>query len=101
MKERIKDNVALITIIACFVSIIMASFSNGNDCTYAIADNSNPDIHYVYVTDRVCTVTEISDDIITVETRDGNLYEFYGNGFEVNETVICVFNDADELIDVR
>ena len=83
------------------ISVIMLLGSKPADYTYAVASENNPGYAYEYVTDRVCTVTEINGNIITVETRDGNLYEFYGNGYKVGTEIICTFNSADELINTK
>lgn len=95
-KNIISGVVCITTLVALFILLL---YSKANaDYTYAVASNNNSGYAYEYVTDRVCTVTEISGDIITVETRNGNQYEFYGNGYEINETIVCTFNSADELI---
>ena len=46
------------------------------------------------------TVTNIDGDIISVEIEDGNIYEFYGEGFEEGED-IEVFKVMDVIVDVR
>ena len=70
-----------------------------------------PEDHYYYiedcgewteVVDRPCVVTEVCDGTVVVETRtDGELYEFYGDGFRVNERIMCTFTLDGELISAR
>lgn len=52
------------------------------------------------------TVTEIEEDLITVTTEHGNMYQFYGTGFHKGDIVIITFdtkgdNDYtnDEIVD--
>ena len=99
-RKNIISGVVCTTTLAALFMLLLYSKANA-DYTYTIASENNSGIHYEYVTDRVCTVTEISDDIVTVETRNGNLYEFYGDGYEVNDTVVCTFNSANEIIDAE
>ena len=54
------------------------------------------------------TVTEIEGEIITVETKHGNAYQFYGNGFYNGEEVTIYINTKgdknvsnDEIVDVK
>lgn len=54
---------------------------------------------YVYVTERICEVTEISGDIVTVE-YDGQLYAFFGYGYKVGQKIVCQFTDDWEIVGV-
>ena len=91
----------------CFSAIIILglgwafvhSYTN-QEQTYAIASENGNGIHYEYVTDKVCEVTEIKGNLVTVEYK-GNLYSFYGTGFELNEKIVCTFNSADEIINAK
>lgn len=66
---------------------------------YAIASEQQADgNHFIYVTERVCTVTEIKNNLITVECK-GNLYSFYGNGYKVGTEIVCLFTDNWEIVD--
>ena len=57
---------------------------------------------WVEVVDRPCIVTEVCDGIIVVETRTtGEVFEFYGDGFRVNERIWCTFTVKGELIFAR
>lgn len=79
--------------------------------TLAIVGTQKPEDHYYYiedcgewteVVDRPCIVTEVCDGTVVVETRtDGELYEFYGDGFRVNERIMCTFTLDGELISAR
>lgn len=46
-----------------------------------------------------CVVVETIDDMVYVETTDGNIYSFYGNGFEDKVTIEVVFEDG-QIIEV-
>lgn len=72
------------------------------DQTYAIASENGNGIHYEYVTDRVCTITEITEETVTVEYK-GNLYIFYADNtsYKTGEKIICTFNGANEIIDAK
>ena len=48
--------------------------------------------------DYACIVIETTEDIVTVE-YNGNLYDFYGDGFKVGNVVMCTFTDNMEIID--
>lgn len=55
--------------------------------------------YFVYVTERICEVTEIENDLITVE-YNGNLYDFLGYGYEVGEDIVCQFTNEMEIVGV-
>lgn len=99
-RNNIIAGVVCTTALAALFMLLLYTKAN-QDYTYAIASDNYNGVHYEYVTDRVCTVTEIDGDLITVETRSGSLYEFYGDGYEVNDIVVCTFNSANEIIDAE
>ena len=101
--EEIRANiiVAAMCLAIIFMLVFAIKLYLERDYTYAIPCENGNGIHYEYVTDKVCTVTEINDNLITVETREGNLYEFYGTGYKVNDKIICVFNKSNEIIDTK
>lgn len=39
-----------------------------------------------------CTVTAVTDTKVTCEDASGNLWEFKGEGFEVDEKIQCLFD---------
>ena len=39
------------------------------------------------------TVIAVNNDVVTVKTTDGNVWEFEGEGFEVGQTVEVVFSN--------
>lgn len=55
--------------------------------------------YFVYVTERICEVTEINNDLITVE-YNGNFYDFFGYGYEVGEQIVCQFTNGMEIVGV-
>lgn len=46
------------------------------------------------------TVTNVDGDIVAVELENGNVYEFYGDGF-CEEDEIEVMKVLDVIVDVR
>lgn len=38
------------------------------------------------------TVINVNDGIVTCEDTDGNVWEFYGDGFKVNDMIVLVMN---------
>ena len=67
---------------------------------YMETDEKQADGNYfVYVTERICEVTEINNDLITVE-YNGNLYDFFGYGYEVGEQITCQFTTGMEIVGV-
>lgn len=43
-------------------------------------------------------VVEVNNEVVTVEDENGDLWQFCGNGFEVNETINCIMID-EKIID--
>lgn len=80
---------------------IHAISSTTKEPRYAVATSEKQsDGHwYIYVTERICEVTEISGDIVTVE-YDGQLYAFYGYGYSVGQKITCQFTDNWEIVGV-
>lgn len=76
--------------------LFMASHSEPR---YAIASETGNGIHYEYVTERKCTVTDIQN-MITV-SYNGNEYAFYGDGFHKGDEVICKFTDDFRIVDAE
>lgn len=76
--------------------LFMASHSEPR---YAIASETGNGIHYEYVTERKCTVTDIQN-MITV-AYNGNEYAFYGDGFQKGDEVICKFTDDFRIVDAE
>lgn len=94
-RKRIENIMLCLVLI---VMIILGVFKIINaEPRYAKASESEN--HYVYVTERVCKVTEITEDYVTVE-YDGKEYDFFGYGYEVGEEIICQFTDGWEIVGV-
>lgn len=55
--------------------------------------------NYVYVSERICTVTDITEDCITV-CYNGNEYAFFGYGYEEGQQIICQFTNDMEIVGV-
>lgn len=90
--------------IVAFVLLIMAStvcvlrYTSDKDRYYYV-DNGYGG--YEQVIERPCEVVEINGDEITVVTRNGELFAFYGEDFKVGETILCTFTMANEIIDAQ
>ena len=54
---------------------------------------------YVYVTEKLCEVTEVTSNYITVSYK-GNEYSFHGYDYEVGQEIICQFTDEMEIVGV-
>lgn len=39
------------------------------------------------------TIIEVNNDVVVVETEDGNIWEFYGEGYTVGQTVTVTFSN--------
>lgn len=76
--------VVMFSIVAC----------SGTENRYAIARENGNGIHYTYVTERKCTVTEVMDNCVAVSYK-GNEYSFYTYDTElkVGDEVVCKFTD--------
>ena len=66
---------------------------------YAIASEHGT-MHYEYVTERKCEVTNVSNTVVTVNYK-GDLYSFYGDGYEIGDELICKFTDDMHIIDAK
>lgn len=55
--------------------------------------------HYVYVSERICTVTDIVADYVTVY-YNGNYYSFFGTGYVKGQTIVCQFTNDMKIIGV-
>jgi len=86
----------LFIVVLCGAGIVSAS---ATESRYAIASESNNGLHYEYVTERTCEVTEINGDLVTVNYK-GELYSFYGDGYEVGTEIICKFTDDWKIVGV-
>jgi hypothetical protein len=95
---KICKGVALI-VSAVAVSAVCIVASGKTEPRYAIPSEQANGFHYVYITERICTVTEITGDYVTVE-YNGNLYDFFGYGYSIGETITCQFTDGMEIVGV-
>ena len=66
---------------------------------YAIASERG-EMHYEYVTERKCEVTNVSGKKVTVAYK-GNLYSFFGDGYRVGDELICKFTDDYRIVDAE
>lgn len=66
---------------------------------YAVASERG-EMHYEYVTERKCDVVNIYGQKVTVAYK-GNLYAFYGEGYEIGDELICKFTDDYRIVDAE
>lgn len=87
--------VVSVTMITCVVAFAKS------EPRYAIANNNGNGIHYTYVTERECVVTEVTDTQVYVAYK-GNEYSFYAykTELEVGDEIVCQFTDAMEIVGV-
>ena len=93
----------LFALIALVIGIIVkANFNEPmyQEGYYISTDVQQPNGNYfVYVTERICEVEAINNDLITVE-YNGNFYDFFGYGYEEGQTIICQFTNSMEIVGV-
>ena len=88
---------SLLCVLVLVIGIVAKAMSA--EPRYAIAGDDSNGQHYVYVTEKVCEVTEVNTYTVTVEYK-GNFYSFYGSGYSVGETIVCQFTDTMEIVGV-
>lgn len=80
-KQKIKDNIILgILYIVLITAIVMKSGLIGSF--------------------KECEIIGINGNTVTVE-YNGQLYDFYGNGYSVGETITCKFTNNMKLVEVK
>lgn len=80
MKKNIITIIAIIILIATLIaitSIVINSISRTN----------------AYTRSAEGTIIEVTGEVVAVETADGHVWEFEGEGFEVGQTVTVVFSN--------
>ena len=97
--KRIEKAIAILGIASFITALSVAGCSAMGNPRYAIPVNNGNGIHYEYVTELECTVTEVTDTLVTV-LYNGNLYDFFGYGYEVGEQIIRQFTDNWEIVGV-
>lgn len=94
----------ILTLLLVFASVVMLGYGfvkEPSEPRYAIASevqaNGN---HYIYVTEKPCTVTEVTDTKVYVEYK-GNEYSFYAykTQFKVGDEITCRFTDDMKIYD--
>lgn len=80
MKKNIITIITIIILIAALIAvtgIVINSISRTN----------------AYTRSAEGTIIEVTDEVVAVETADGHVWEFEGEGFEVGQTVNVVFSN--------
>ena len=80
MKKNIITIITIIILIATLIAvtgIVINSISRTN----------------AYTRSAEGTIIEATDEVVAVETADGHVWEFEGEGFEVGQTVDVVFSN--------
>lgn len=97
-EKRKREIISNLVVILLFAALIIGTCIKiyNTEPRYAIASETE---NYIYVTEKLCEVVNTSENITTVSYK-GNEYDFYGNGFENGEKIICQFTDEMEIIGV-
>lgn len=80
MKKTIITTIAIITIIIVLIT-----------CGLCIVKNISKTNAYTRSAEGI--IIEVNDEVVVVETADGHVWEFEGEGFEVGQTVNVVFSN--------
>lgn len=80
MKKTIITTIAIITIIIVLIT-----------CGLCIVKNISKTNAYTRSAEG--TIIEVTGEVVAVETADGHVWEFEGEGFEVDQTVTVVFSN--------
>ena len=80
MKKTIITTIAIITIIIVLIT-----------CGLCIVKNVSKTNAYTRSAEG--TIIEVTGEVVAVETADGHVWEFEGEGFEVGQTVDVVFSN--------
>ena len=105
LKAKIKEYIILgimyLLLIGAIVFKVSDMTSNANETEKTNYEVTNEEPSRVYAIGKLCEVVEIneSENIVTVECNE-NLYDFYGNGYFVGQTILCKFTEKMELVDV-
>ena len=46
---------------------------------------------------KPCIVVDVDSEVVTIQTEQGDYYEFYGNGFEQGDSVRVTFHDNETI----
>ena len=80
MKKTIITTIAIITIIIVLITCGL--------CLVKSISKTN-----AYIRSAEGTIIEVTGEVVAVETADGHVWEFEGEGFEVGQTVDVVFSN--------
>ena len=80
MKKNIITITAIIVLVIAFIAIAGIAI---NSISHANA----------YTRTAEGIIIEVNDEVVAVETADGHVWEFEGEGFEVGQTVDIVFSN--------
>lgn len=80
MKKNIITITAVIALVIAFIAIAGIAFNS--------ISRTN-----AYTRTAEGIIVEINDEVVVVETADGHVWEFEGEGFAVNQSVKVVFSN--------
>ena len=80
MKKTIITTIAIITIIATLIT-----------CGLCVVKNISKTNAYTRSAEG--TIIEVNGEVVAVETADGHVWEFEGEGFTINQNVKVVFSN--------
>ena len=100
-RDTLITNIILCMIVLITIIAMIHKAYTYEDSYYKRTETKQSDgTYYIYVTEKTCTVTDVDNGVITVEYK-GQLYSFYGNGYENGEQIVCQFTDAMEIVGVK
>ena len=44
-----------------------------------------------------CIVVDVTDEVVTIQTEEGNYFEFYGDNYNQGEVLTVTFSDNDTV----
>lgn len=104
-KAERKSNIIAITAFLCvfILTIILFAKAFSGQGYYKRTETMQSDgTYYVYVTERICKVTEVENDLITVSYK-GNTYDFFVSDpetYEIGQKIVCQFTNDMEIVGI-
>ena len=105
-KKHTRETITAIAVSVCLLVVVIGVFIKAltaPNAYYKRTTEMQPDGNYfVWVTERICEIEEIEDDLITVEYK-GNLYDFFvcdSDTYEVGEKIVCQFTNDWEIVGI-
>lgn len=85
--------IAIIAIVAAFVAYEPAEFDE-----YVSYERHTSEYDASASCSEVATIVSVNDELVTVETNEGELFAFEGTGFKVGSDITIVFDNDERII---